>query len=236
MTRTVAREIAVRLCFGITDRFEAEEMLDAFFDREYYKTLSEEDELYVSYPEKKQLDYIRGVVMGSCDYKRELDNIIQTYSQGWKISRISRIAATILRTALYEIMFIEDIPAKVSINEAVELAKNYEEAETVSFINGILGSYMRAEKGGEEVCPNDPCEETQTVSSEAEASDEASTSNEIGENDTAATSNGAEAFDEALISGEIDTASTSNEAEAVDTALTSNETEEAAPAQGGSED
>lgn len=150
MTRTVAREIAVRLCFSTSDNLSTEEMLDAFLDKEYYKTLSEEDELYIAYPEKKQQDYIRSVVIGCCEHRDELDDIIQTYSQGWKITRISRIAMAILRTALYEIIYIDDIPAKVSINEAVELSKNYEEAETVSFINGILGSYMRSDMKSEE--------------------------------------------------------------------------------------
>ena len=168
MTRTVAREIAVRLCFNTSDNLSTEEMLDAFLDKEYYKTLSEEDELYIAYPEKKQQDYIRSVVIGCCKHRDELDDIIQTYSQGWKITRISRIAVAILRTALYEIIYIDDIPAKVSINEAVELSKKYEESETVSFINGILGSYMRSDTKSSEAEAS--CDENFEGNSECEAS------------------------------------------------------------------
>ncbi len=168
MTRTVAREIAVRLCFSTSDNLSTEEMLDAFLDKEYYKTLSDEDELYIAYPEKKQQDYIRSVVIGCCEHRDELDDIIQTYSQGWKITRISRIAVAILRTALYEIIYVDDIPAKVSINEAVELSKKYEESETVSFINGILGSYMRSDIKSEKAEAS--CDENLEGNTECEVS------------------------------------------------------------------
>lgn len=144
MTRTVAREIAVQLAFGICQSDEApEEMLDAFFDREYYDTLAAEDELFEQYPDDKQLKYIRSIVIGTVQHRAEFDVLIEKYSKGWKLTRISRIALTILRTALFEVLYLEEVPERVAINEAVELAKGYEEPETVSFINGILGSFMR---------------------------------------------------------------------------------------------
>lgn len=148
MTRTMAREIAIQLDFSIAQNGGDVSMtLDDFFDREYYATLAGEDELYAEYPSKKQLEYIRTVVMGTFEHKTELDGYIEKYSRGWKLSRISHIAAAVMRTAMFEVLYMEDIPDSVAINEAVELSKGYEDPETVAFINGILGGFMRGERG-----------------------------------------------------------------------------------------
>lgn len=149
MTRTAAREIAIQLGFGIAQSGAApEEALDDFFDKEYYATLAGEDQLFSEYPGKKQEEYIRAVVLGVISHRDELDRRIESHAKGWKLSRISRIAAAILRTAMFEVLYMDDVPDKAAINEAVELAKGYEEPETVAFINGILGSFVRAERGG----------------------------------------------------------------------------------------
>ncbi len=150
MTRTVAREISVQLGFSLADAPEnVGEVLDGFFDKEYYSTLGTENELFIEYPGKKQLQYIRKIVEGTVERREELDSCIEKYSKGWKLSRISKTALSILRTALFEVLYMDDVPDSVAINEAVELSKGYEEAETVSFINGILGSFMREERGKE---------------------------------------------------------------------------------------
>ncbi len=111
---------------------------------DYYTTLSGEDDS-VSAPDDTQLNYIRALVRGVQEHREELDALIGRYSHGWKIGRISRIAAAVLRCAMFEILYLPEIPNAAAINEAVELAKNYEEPETVAFINGILGSFMRGE-------------------------------------------------------------------------------------------
>ncbi|MBP8640965.1 MAG: transcription antitermination factor NusB [Oscillospiraceae bacterium] len=150
MTRTVAREISVQLGYSLADKSDnVEEVLESFFDKEYYTTLGAENELFVEYPGKKQLEYIKKVVEGALRHRDELDAYIEKYSKGWKISRISRTALAILRTALFEVLYLDDVPDSVAINEAVELSKGYEDQETVSFINGILGSFMRGERGAE---------------------------------------------------------------------------------------
>lgn len=150
MTRTVAREIAVQLYFSLTQNGgDIATMLENFFDKEYYATLADEDGLYADYPSKKELEYIRTVVTGAFEHREELDAYIEKYAKGWKLSRISRIASSVMRVALFEVIYMEDIPDSVAINEAVELSKGYEEPETVSFINGILGSFMRDERGVE---------------------------------------------------------------------------------------
>ena len=69
----------------------------------------------------------------------------QRYSKGWKVGRISRTALAILRCAICEILYVEDVPASAAINEAVELDKGYDEPETVAFVNGVLGGFMKGE-------------------------------------------------------------------------------------------
>lgn len=74
----------------------------------------------------------------------ELDASISAYlTKGWKLSRISKISLAVLRVAVYEIMYCEEIPVSVSINEAVELTKKYSVSEDASFVNGLLGALVK---------------------------------------------------------------------------------------------
>ncbi len=145
MTRTAAREIAIRLSFGESITSGGAGVVEAFFDKEYYGSLGDEDELFSEYPGKKDLAYITELVGGVTEKRDELDSYIEKYSRGWKLGRISRISLAVLRCCMYEILYMPSVPNAASINEAVELAKGYEEPETVSFINGILGSFVRGE-------------------------------------------------------------------------------------------
>ena len=116
-----------------------------FFEKEYYASLLPEDEVFDVYPDKKQLAYIESLVGGVTEHKAELDGYIEKFSTGWKFDRISKTAAAIMRVAMFEVLYMPDVPDKAAINEAVELAKRYESPETVPFINGILGSFSRSE-------------------------------------------------------------------------------------------
>ena len=146
MKRTVAREIAARLCFAVSENpSDPAELLSQVFEEEYYDSLKTEDELYESKPDETQLEYIKRLVTGISEHSAELDGYIEKYAVGWKFNRISRTAVAIMKLAMYEVLYMPDIPDSASINEAVELAKHYEPPETVSFINGILGSFSRAE-------------------------------------------------------------------------------------------
>lgn len=146
MTRTAAREIAVQMSFRLAqEELSAEETLDGFFDPEYYETLSEEDALFAEYPDEKQMDYIRTVVLGVSERRDELEGYIEKYAQNWKVTRISKTAVAILKTAIFELLYMDEVPNAAAINEAVELSKGYEDVETVAFINGILGGFSRAE-------------------------------------------------------------------------------------------
>ena len=90
------------------------------------------------------MGYIRSLTQLIAQHKDEIDTIITANSHGWKLERISRTALAVLRVALCEILYMDDIPAKASINEAIELDKNYDEPDTVSFVNGVLGGFMRS--------------------------------------------------------------------------------------------
>lgn len=148
MTRTAARQLAVQLSFaaGAGGDLTPEE----FFDEEYFHALPAEGALFDELPGDGEKQYICTVVNGVREKAPELDSIISRYAQGWKIGRISKTALTVLRCALFEILYMPDIPAAASINEAVELAKGFDEPETVSFINGILGAFMRDNDSGAE--------------------------------------------------------------------------------------
>ncbi len=146
MTRNTAREIAVHLAYelGFTDR-PPEELVEERLSRERFETLAGEDELYTEAPGPTQAEYIRGVVMGVAEHAPELDGYIAKYARGWRFERIPLVAGAIMRVAMYEVMYRPDIPNGAAVNEAIEIAKKYETPETVKFINGILGSFVRGE-------------------------------------------------------------------------------------------
>lgn len=157
MTRTAAREIAIQICYASQlSGTPVGEVADALFAPEYYATLSDENELFRGKPDEKQIAYVRELSGNVEQHMDELNGYIETYSRGWKLGRISKVAAMILRCAMAEILYIDTVPTSVTVNEAVELAKGYEEAETVSFINGILGSFVRTE-----LAPSDESESCQ---------------------------------------------------------------------------
>ena len=150
MKRTTAREIAVQLGFyAAQSEKSSNEIIEEFFDEEYFKTLAQEDELFSEYPDDNSKEYIIRLATNMDEYRIQIDNYIEKYAKGWKISRISKTAMAVLRCAICEVLYMDDIPNAAAINEAVELAKGYDEAETVSFINGVLGGFMRGEFGEE---------------------------------------------------------------------------------------
>lgn len=102
-------------------------------------------ELIEEKPEcEDNLGYIRAVVWGVLEKDAELEEIIEkNIRAGWSLSRISRASLAILKLAIYEIKYMDDIPPKVSINEAVTLAKKYGADDDPSFVNGLLASVYK---------------------------------------------------------------------------------------------
>ena len=90
--------------------------------------------------------YIQAMLDGTGEKQQELDELIGRYAVGWSLERIAKVDLSILRLALYEMLYCESIPQGVSINEAIELAHTFSTPEAASFINVILGSVSRAPK------------------------------------------------------------------------------------------
>lgn len=146
MTRTVAREIALQLCFAAASaNLGPNDLLEEFFTEEHYSSLATEQELFSERPDERQMDYIRSLLNLVSEHREELDEYIARYAHGWKPERISRTALATLRCALCEILYMDDIPNAAAINEAIEIDKKYDEPDTVAFVNGVLGGFMRGE-------------------------------------------------------------------------------------------
>lgn len=139
MNRRELREHIIKLLF-ITQFWEKEE-------------LAEQYTLYLEhFPEaaKKDLAYIRGKTERILERLPEIDAALEEASKGWRVSRMGKADLSILRLAVYEMKFDEEVPVGVAINEAVELAKQYGQDESASFVNGILGKLSRADGGKKE--------------------------------------------------------------------------------------
>ena len=115
------------------------------FEKEFFKDkpLDEIEDVF-SENVSALSDYAKELFETTFNHISELDEIIEKYSNGWKLNRIPKVNLSILRLALSEIIYIDSVPENVAINEAVELAKKYSGNEDYSIINGILGSYSRS--------------------------------------------------------------------------------------------
>lgn len=145
MTRGNARELAVHLIYGrVFTGEEPEQVVSTRLDKEYYEKLGAENDVYSERPSRAQLRYIDSVVAGVANREEELNQQIRKFSIGWDISRISKLARCILQLAIYEILYVEDVPTGVAVSEAVRIAKKYDGNDTGAFVNGILGSFARS--------------------------------------------------------------------------------------------
>ena len=145
MTRANARELAVHLIYGreFTGE-EPEKIVSARLDKEYYEKLAQENEIYQERPSGAQVRYLDTVVTGVANRTQELNEQISRFSIGWDVSRISRLTRCVMQLAIFEILYVEDVPTGVAISEAVRLAKKYDGNDTGSFVNGILGAFARS--------------------------------------------------------------------------------------------
>lgn len=87
---------------------------------------------------KKAFPYARELIIGICSKIEEIDTLIIDHSHNWRLERMSSVDRNILRVAVYEMKYSDEVPDKVAINEALEIAKHYSVADSIAFINGIL--------------------------------------------------------------------------------------------------
>lgn len=100
--------------------------------------------------DEEEKEYIASVINGVKENLEKIDDIILSKLKNWSIQRIAKVDLAILRLAIYEIMYRDDIPVKVSANEAVELAKNYGNSDSKSFVNGVLAKVIDNKKDKED--------------------------------------------------------------------------------------
>ena len=144
MTRGNARELAVHLIYG--RNFTGEEprqVVSTRLDREYYPQLSGENDVYSDRPSRAQMVYIDTVVTGVANREEDLNAQIQKFSIGWDVTRISRLARSVMQLAIFEILYVDDVPTGVAVSEAVRIVKKYDGDDTGTFVNGILGAFAR---------------------------------------------------------------------------------------------
>lgn len=146
MIRTTAREIAMHLSYELsfTD-LTPDQLLDQRLSAGHFEEVAPEYEVYGKLPGPSQREYICKLVRGIAAHGYELDQYIEKYAKGWRFERIPLVASAIMRLAMYEILYMPEIPNGAAINEAVEIAKKYENEDVVRFINGILGTFVREE-------------------------------------------------------------------------------------------
>ena len=118
------------------------------FRKDFHETedLKEQAKLYLEtleQPSEKDLEYLEKRFLDVISYLSEIDATIEEASKGWQLKRIGKVELSIMRLATYEMKYDEEIPVKVAINEAVELAKKFGEDNSGSFVNGILGKIAR---------------------------------------------------------------------------------------------
>ena len=106
------------------------------------------DELLKARPEcEDNLGYIQSVIDGVREHGSEIDAIItKNLRKGWSFARISKVSRTVLRIAIFEMKYLDDVPPRVAVNEAVELAKRYGDENDPTFVNGLLASVIKAEE------------------------------------------------------------------------------------------
>lgn len=140
MKRRLAREIIVQSLYQMemndVEVAEAVEMLieEAADENETDRVITDENELKT---------YVVEHVNGVWEHKMAIDDMLEHYLKGWQMSRLSRVDRQILRLATFEMIFASDVPAKVAVNEAIDLAKHFGTEDSGKFVNGVLGKLIQ---------------------------------------------------------------------------------------------
>ncbi|WP_150270767.1 transcription antitermination factor NusB [Paenibacillus tepidiphilus] len=140
MKRRLARELVVQSLYQMemneVDSAEAVEMLleEAGEENETERVITDEVQLKA---------YVLEHVGGVWEHKAAIDDMLEHYLKGWQMSRLSRVDRQILRLATFEMVFASDVPAKVAVNEAIELAKHFGTDDSGKFVNGVLGKMIQ---------------------------------------------------------------------------------------------
>lgn len=140
MKRRLAREIAVLSLYQMEmNAVEAGEAVAVVVEEAH-----QDNEANMQITDEEQLkEYVIALVRQTADHKAEIDELLAKYLQGWQMDRLSRVDSQVLRLAVCEMVYRSDVPAKVAINEAIELAKHFGTEESGKFVNGVLGKMIK---------------------------------------------------------------------------------------------
>ncbi len=139
MSRTAARENAFKIIYSCALMKEPPEDLCAYFE----ETHAEEAEMWTESMNEKDMEYMRAAAQGAAEQKNAINQKIAPLLVKWDLERLPKVSLAILQLAIYELDNVPDVPEKVCVNEAVELAKKYGEDGAYRFINGVLAKYLK---------------------------------------------------------------------------------------------
>ena len=147
MSRTTARAAAMQMIFEkISGGHGGEETLKMVYDELREDGLPGVEKIGRKEPDGEDRDYINAALEGVLDHRDEIDSLIGKTAKGWSLERMSLVDLTILRLAVWEILYAQDVPGSVSIAEAMELTERFSDPEDKSFVNGILGTILREQE------------------------------------------------------------------------------------------
>lgn len=144
MSRTTARSAAMQMIFEkVSGGQGGEETLKMVYDELRANGVPGERTIGKKEPDEEDRAYISEAFNGVLDHLDELDELIGKTAKGWSVDRMSLVDLTILRLAVWEILYNPDVPNSVSVAEALELTERYSDPEDKPFVNGILGTVIR---------------------------------------------------------------------------------------------
>ena len=124
-------------------RREARELVVALLFETEFKNEESVSDIYTLSVENREIpndSYIKRAYFGVCENKEQIDELIGKNARGWKTTRLSKLSRSVMRLAVYEMLFEEKIPNSVAINEAIELTKKFDDPKAKAFVNGVLNS------------------------------------------------------------------------------------------------
>ena len=144
MSRKISRTAAMQLIFEkVSGGQGGEETLQMVYDELRETGVPGIRKISGDEPDDEDREYIKKAFEGVLNHQEEIDTLIESTAKGWKLDRMSLVDLTILRLAVWEILYVPEVPGNVSISEAVELTERYSDPEDKPFVNGILGTILR---------------------------------------------------------------------------------------------
>ena len=143
--RRLSREIALRVLFQVEPGGDLtpSESFSLFCDNFGPRENGEEALDYSDKAFREAVPFARELFFGVTSHKEELDKVLTDASENWRVDRMSKVDRNVLRLALFEMLYLDDIPPKVSLNEAIDLGKDYGSEDSGAFINGVLDGIHR---------------------------------------------------------------------------------------------